>query len=533
MARLGWRTGRWVGAIAAAALRFGAAVADAGSLDLTWTAPTTNADGSPLTDLAGYRIYVGMSFLTCPGQSYFSMASSTSAPSPGQAIGARVSGLAGGVAHSVRVTAVDQSGNESACSLQATGLSKVDVSVSPTTSVSFGSVQVGASADRVFTMQNVGAVPLSGAVSTTGAFSVVSGGNVTLAPGLSQAVVVRFRPTITGNVVANVTFTGGGDTLSRIVTGTGTSVATSTLTVNRIGNGTVTSIPPGIDCGSTCTATFPVGTTVRLTAGAASGWTFSGWNGPCSGGCSVTLNASITLRATFIASTSSTPRIGTLSPASATRGSPGFTMTVNGTNFVPSSVVLWKGSARATTWVNETQLRATIAAADVAVAGTAEVTVLTPGPGGGTSNPVSFVITAPPEIIIDNAPPGVQDPAGGRTFTGRWCPADALNQFGLDSLIACGSGLEKYRWTPTIPAAGTYDVYMWIPTYAGRSMSVPFTVVHAAGTTTRSFNLGSSGGAWVLHGRYSFNPGTGGYVEVRDTNNGLAGADAVRFKPVP
>ncbi len=26
---------------------------------LTWTAPTTNEDGSPLTDLAGYRIYYG------------------------------------------------------------------------------------------------------------------------------------------------------------------------------------------------------------------------------------------------------------------------------------------------------------------------------------------------------------------------------------------------------------------------------------------------------------------------------------------
>lgn len=26
---------------------------------LSWTAPTTNADGSPLTDLAGYKVYCG------------------------------------------------------------------------------------------------------------------------------------------------------------------------------------------------------------------------------------------------------------------------------------------------------------------------------------------------------------------------------------------------------------------------------------------------------------------------------------------
>lgn len=30
-----------------------------GTATLTWTAPTTNVDGSPLNNLAGYRIYYG------------------------------------------------------------------------------------------------------------------------------------------------------------------------------------------------------------------------------------------------------------------------------------------------------------------------------------------------------------------------------------------------------------------------------------------------------------------------------------------
>lgn len=30
-----------------------------GSISLSWTAPTTNSDGSPVTDLAGYRVYYG------------------------------------------------------------------------------------------------------------------------------------------------------------------------------------------------------------------------------------------------------------------------------------------------------------------------------------------------------------------------------------------------------------------------------------------------------------------------------------------
>jgi len=33
----------------------------AASVTLSWTAPTTNEDGTPLTDLAGYKLYYGAS----------------------------------------------------------------------------------------------------------------------------------------------------------------------------------------------------------------------------------------------------------------------------------------------------------------------------------------------------------------------------------------------------------------------------------------------------------------------------------------
>jgi len=35
------------------------ATAQTASVSLAWEAPTTNADGTPLTDLAGYRVYYG------------------------------------------------------------------------------------------------------------------------------------------------------------------------------------------------------------------------------------------------------------------------------------------------------------------------------------------------------------------------------------------------------------------------------------------------------------------------------------------
>src|SRR5258706_10852109 len=71
-----------------------------------------------------------------------------------------------------------------------------------------------------------------------------------------------------------------------------------------------------------------------------------------------------------------------LVPATVVPGSPPFTLTVNGTGFVSGSVVNWNGSLRATTFVSGSQLTAAIAAADVALAGTATITVSSPSPGG-------------------------------------------------------------------------------------------------------------------------------------------------------
>jgi len=70
------------------------------------------------------------------------------------------------------------------------------------------------------------------------------------------------------------------------------------------------------------------------------------------------------------------------------------TLTVNGGNFVSTSTVNWNGVARATTFVSPTQLAATIPATDIAVEGTASVTVVNPAPGGGTSTAVTFTVTA-------------------------------------------------------------------------------------------------------------------------------------------
>ena len=69
-----------------------------------------------------------------------------------------------------------------------------------------------------------------------------------------------------------------------------------------------------------------------------------------------------------------------LSPARTSAGTGPLTLSVTGTGFVPGSEVRWNGSARPTTYVSATQLRAAIAAADVATPATAQVTVFPPRP---------------------------------------------------------------------------------------------------------------------------------------------------------
>ncbi len=91
-----------------------------------------------------------------------------------------------------------------------------------------------------------------------------------------------------------------------------------------------------------------------------------------------------------------------LAPDAIAPGGNGFTITVNGTGFVSGSLVKWNGSALTTTFVNGSQLKASVPASDIATARTASVTVLNPSPGGGTSNPVFFEITTPTSAILLN-----------------------------------------------------------------------------------------------------------------------------------
>ncbi|HTS12729.1 MAG TPA: IPT/TIG domain-containing protein [Candidatus Limnocylindrales bacterium] len=104
------------------------------------------------------------------------------------------------------------------------------------------------------------------------------------------------------------------------------------------------------------------------------------------------------------------PVITSLNPPNATVGGAGFTLTVNGMNFINTSVVRVNGANRATTFLGATQLQTAIMAADIAAPGNLTITVFTPVvgvPGGGfTSNAALLTVAAVLPPTLTTVAPG-------------------------------------------------------------------------------------------------------------------------------
>ena len=94
---------------------------------------------------------------------------------------------------------------------------------------------------------------------------------------------------------------GGSNNVTVIDAGTTATSHVLSLVLMGTGSGTITSSPAGIDCTTSCAASFPVGTPVSLSASAASGSHFFGWSGPCSGtgACNVVASEDQFVTATF------------------------------------------------------------------------------------------------------------------------------------------------------------------------------------------------------------------------------------------
>src|SRR3989442_13075166 len=161
-------------------------------------------------------------------------ASWTASPPASEGVNLRLTGLLSETLYYVSVTAVDANVNESACSTTASPVARIAHAVSPTGTADFGTVNVGTYADQVFIVSNIVVETVSGTVSTSPPFTIVSGSTFRLVGlGAAQVVTVRFLPSADVTATANVNFTADGDTISRIVKGTGigTDITLPTIAV--------------------------------------------------------------------------------------------------------------------------------------------------------------------------------------------------------------------------------------------------------------------------------------------------------------
>ena len=120
-------------------------------------------------------------------------------------------------------------------------------------------------------------------------------------------------------------------------------------------------------------------------------------NPPPGGGASNTIPFTIT---------NAPPALTLLSPnTTPVAGTKTLTVNVTGSGFSTASVVSFNGTTRTTIFVAGSQLNFTLSTADQAVAGTFEVTVVNPPPGGGTSTINGFSVipdakgTGLPELV--------------------------------------------------------------------------------------------------------------------------------------
>ncbi len=285
---------------------------------------------------------------------------------------------------------------------------------------------VGTSATQTGTLTNVGQAPLLiSSIAYTGAADFVESNNCPIAPNTlaveaSCTVTVTYTPTVIGSENGTITandnalpspqtayvygssVSAGVPTFSQTqltfpTTLIGQSSASQTATLSNTGTGPLgiqnifsygdfpqtNNCPASLAVGASCTFSITYTPSVQGTEyGYLYAYTDSAY--------STSLQMTGTGQAPV-------PAITSLSLASVPAGSSDTQIAINGSGFVQGSQVLWNGTALpcCAYEYGNTQINVYIPAADLANAGTYQISVFTPTPGGGTSNSLPFTVYAP------------------------------------------------------------------------------------------------------------------------------------------
>ena len=198
-----------------------------------------------------------------------------------------------------------------------------------------------------------------------------------------------------------------------------------------------------------------------------------------------------------------------LVPTTAAPGGSSFTLVVNGTGFVSGSVIRWNGNTRTTTFVNSSQVTASILATDITAAGTAGVTVSNPTPGGGVSNVVYFQVTNTSTTVAlsrsnISAGPGARAAvAADFNGDGKLDLAVCHDSGGNTILVLLGNGDGTFQ-APVLYTSGTDTTHLAVGDFNGDGkLDI---VATNGGDNTVSILLGNGDG--TFQARTNYNTGT-------------------------
>jgi len=129
------------------------------------------------------------------------------------------------------------------------------------------------------------------------------------------------------------------------------------------------------------------------------------------------------------------------------------------------------------------------------------------------------------DITMDNKDPETSP-------TGTWFRHEANGSYAGDSRV--NNTGDSFRFTPVLPLAGSYDVFVWWPEINNRAENVPIRVLDSAGMHMILVDQADPAltRQWLYIGTFEFNAGSTGYVEF-SSENGAAVADAIRVVGLP
>ncbi len=125
------------------------------------------------------------------------------------------------------------------------------------------------------------------------------------------------------------------------------------------------------------------------------------------------------------------------------------------------------------------------------------------------------------------------------TTTGTWSESGAVDEYVGGSLVSTQVGATA-TWTPTLPQAGAYEVYVWSSglqsggAYYDRDSQASYEVTHRGVTHTYEVDQDLLPGQWVLLDTLIFSTDGTEHITLTSSGDGVDGtsADAVRFVKV-